>query len=83
MSLERKKRVVAQHAAAIVGDLNELFAARFNVDPNAGRTGIQRIFEQFFDHRSRTFYYLASGDLIGNVLRQYVNSAHRASTLSA
>jgi hypothetical protein len=31
--------------------------------------GVQRVFEQFLHHRSRTLHHLAGGDLVGNALR--------------
>ena len=76
MALEGQQGVVAHHAAAVVGDLDELLAAGLDLDLDAGGAGIERIFEQFLDHRSRPLHHFAGGDLVGNVFRKNVDSAH-------
>ncbi len=76
MALECEKSIVAHHAAAIVGNLNQFLPARLHLNPNAGRTGVQRIFQQFFGHGSRTLHYFAGGNLIGDIFREDVDSAH-------
>ena len=40
MPLKGKQSVVPDHAAAVVGDLNELFATGFHLNPDACRAGI-------------------------------------------
>ncbi len=44
VALEGEQRVVAHHAAAIVDDADELAAAAFDFDPDAGGAGIERSF---------------------------------------
>ncbi len=81
MAFEGQQRVVAHHAAAVVGDLDELLAPGLNLDLNAGGAGIERIFEQLLGHRSRTLHHFAGGDLVGNVFRKNVDSAHGSASL--
>ncbi len=50
MALEGQHGVVAHHAAAVVGDLDQLFPARFDVHSNALRPGVQRILQQLLDY---------------------------------
>ena len=76
MTLEGQQGVVAHHAAAVVGDLNQLFAAGFNLDSDAGGAGIERIFQQFLHYRRGTLHDFAGGDLVGNVFGKNVDSAH-------
>jgi hypothetical protein len=76
MALESQKGIVAHHAAAIVGDLDQLLAARFHLHPDARCARIQRILQQLLQHRRRTLHHLARGDLVGNMLGKYVDSPH-------
>jgi hypothetical protein len=48
--LESQQGIVAQHAAAIAGDADEAPAAAIDFHAQVGRTGIERILKQFFDH---------------------------------
>ena len=76
MAFEGQQRVVAQHAAAIVHDADEPPSARFHLDAQIGSAGVERVFEQFLDHRSRPFHHLSRGDLIGNLVGQDADAAH-------
>ena len=76
MTLEGQQSVVAYHATTVVGDLDEFFAAGFDLNSNSGGTCIQRIFQQFLYYRSRTFHHFAGGDLVGNLLGKYVDTPH-------
>ena len=80
--LERQQGIVAHHAAAVIGDLDQLLAAAFHLHPNAPRPRVQRVFQQFLHHRSRALHHLAGGDLVGDVFRENVNAAHGASVRS-
>ena len=77
MPLEREHGIVAHHAASVVRDLNKLLPARLNRNLDAGRARVERVLEQFLYHRRRTLHHLAGGDFIGDLLRKYVNAAHR------
>ena len=79
MALEGQQRVVPNHAASIVGDLDKSFATGLNLNFDSRRTGIQRIFQKFFNHRRRTLHHLASSNLVGNVLGKNVDLAHKFS----
>src|SRR5580700_7519908 len=76
MALESQQSIIAHHAAAVVSDLDELLAAGFNLNPDAGCARIERIFEQLLGHRSRTLHHFAGGDLVGNAFGKNVDSAH-------
>src|SRR5580700_2089965 len=76
MALERQQSIIPHHAAPVIGDLDELFAARFDLYPDACRTRVQRILQKFLDHRSRAFDYLSGGDLVGHGLGKNVDFAH-------
>ena len=68
MPLEGQQSIVAQHATTVVGDLDKLFTAGFDLDSDARRTRIQRVLQQFLYYRRRTFNHFAGGDLVGNLL---------------
>ncbi len=76
VALEGEQRVVAYHAAAVVHDADELAAAAFDLDADAGGAGIERVFEQFLDHGRGTVHHFAGGDLVGDLVGEYVDAAH-------
>ena len=76
VALEGEQGIVAHHAAAVVGDLDQLLAASLNLNADAGGAGVERIFQQLLGHRSRTLHHFAGGDLVGNVFGKDVDSAH-------
>ena len=41
MTLEAEQRVVWDHAATVINDADEFFAAGLNIDPYAGGAGIE------------------------------------------
>ena len=76
MAFEGQQRIVAHHAAAVVGDAYELAPAALDRDHDAGGAGVERILQQLLDHRSRPVDDLAGRDLIGHLVGQYVDAAH-------
>src|SRR5579862_3465595 len=79
MALEGEHGIVAHHTASIVRDLDEFFPAGFDVDLNAGRTGVEGVFEKFFDHGCRALHNFSSGDFVGHGFGEDVNFAHEGS----
>src|SRR5208282_3522893 len=78
MALESQQRIVVNHAVAVVDDADHPLAADFCLHANRLRARVQRIFEQFFDYRGRSFDNFARGDFICDSFRQYANSTHYA-----
>jgi len=76
VALEGEQCVVLDHARAVVGHLDELAPARFDLDADAVGARVEGVFEQFLDHRGRALHHLARGDLVGNVLGQDVDAGH-------
>src|SRR5437660_4246235 len=76
MPFEGKHGVVLSHAAAIVGDGDQLPAAGLYVDANAGCTSVERILEKLLDHRCRPLDNLACSNFVGDIVREYANAAH-------
>ncbi len=76
MALKGKQGVVGNHAGAVVDDLDQFFAAGLHVDTDAGRSGINRVLDEFLDDGCGTLDNFAGGDLVGNVLGKYVDSSH-------
>ena len=54
-------------------------AAGFDLDFDAGGTGVERVLQKFFDDRSRPLHHLASSDLVGDLFGEDVNAAHGGS----
>src|SRR5262249_30754488 len=76
VAFEGEHGVVAHHAAAIVGEVDELAAAAFHLHAHAMRAGVERVLEQLLDDAGRPLHHFARGDLVGDVLAQYVDAAH-------
>ncbi len=76
VALEGQQGVVAQHAAAIVGNADQAAAAGFDFHAHIGRARVERIFEQFLDHRSGPLDNFAGGDLIGDLVGKDADAAH-------
>ncbi len=76
MTLEGEQGVIAHHPATVVGDLDELFASSLDLNLDSCGTGIERILQQFLDHRGRALDHFTGSDLIGNVFGKDVNAAH-------
>ena len=73
---ERQQRIIAHHAAAIIGNAYELASSALHADHDAGGAGVEGILQQLFDHRRRPVNYFAGRDLIGHLVGQYVDTAH-------
>ena len=76
MALEGEQRIVAHHAATVVHDADELAAAAFDLDADAGGAGVERVLEQLLDHGRGTVDHFAGGDLVGDLVGEYVDAAH-------
>ena len=61
MAFKGEQSVIADHAATVVGDQNQLFAAALDLHFDASGPGIQRVFQKLFEHGSRTLRLLGSG----------------------
>jgi hypothetical protein len=79
MAFEGQQRVVFQHTAAVIDNADQSPPACLDVDAQAGGAGIQRVFEKFFDYRSRPFNDFPGGDLVGNYIREYADSTQVSS----
>ena len=66
------------HAVAVVGDADELAAAGFDFDADARGAGVERVFEEFFDHGGRAVDDLAGGDLVGDLVGENADAAHES-----
>ena len=64
MAFQRQGNVVAAHAGAVVGDLNEIEPALFQADIDLAGSGVDRIFDQLLESACRAFDDLAGSDPI-------------------
>ena len=76
VALEAEQRVVADHAVSVIGDAEELAAAGFDVDADAGRAGVDGVFEELFDDGGGALDDLAGGDLVGDLIGEDADTAH-------
>ncbi len=82
LALERQKRVLFRHAAPVVLHGNELASARRNGDADVLCAGVQGVFDEFLDDRSRSLDDLSRGDLVRHVERQHVDMSIAVKTQS-
>jgi hypothetical protein len=64
MALHRQQQFLRGDTTAIVAYPDQAHAAVFKIDVDALRAGIDRVFDQFLDHRRRALDDFAGGDLI-------------------
>src|SRR5580704_3905068 len=76
MTFKGQQSIVAHHAAAVVGDANQLAPATLDRDHNAACARVQRVLEQLLDYRCGAVDDLAGGNLVGHLVSQYVDAAH-------
>jgi hypothetical protein len=62
---------------AVVGDTDELASSGFDLDADTGSTGVERVFEEFFDDGGGAFDDFAGGDLVRHEVREDADAAHR------
>ena len=72
-----ESEIVGMDAAAVVTDADEFAAAVFDVDVDVGRTGIDGVFDDFFDHGGGAFNDFAGGDLVNEAVGQLLDAGHR------
>ncbi len=73
MTPERKDRVGARHAGAVVGDRDQRRAAAQNFDAYQASARVERVLDQFLDRGGRPFDNFARRNLAGDLLGQYVD----------
>ena len=76
VALEGEESVVLDHAVAVVGDADELAAAGFDFDADAGGSGVEGVFEELFDDGGGTLDDFAGGDLVGHQVGEDADAAH-------
>ena len=78
VALEGQERVVANHSVTVITDADELAATSLDLDANACRAGIKRVFKELFDDGGGPFDDFTSGDLVRHQVREDANAAHVA-----
>src|SRR5207248_4574792 len=81
VTFERKKRVVAVHAAAVVDDTDQRNPAAPDDDFDLSRTGIDAVLDQFFHDGSGPLHDFPRRYLAGKNLGQKSDAAHFISNL--
>ena len=74
MALKTEQNVILIHADTVIHYTNQTGTASFYLDINPTGSGIQRIFQQLLDHRSRPFHHLTGRNLVGKMFRKNTNS---------
>ena len=76
VALEGEESVVLDHAVAVVGDADEFAAAGFDLDADAGGSGVEGVFEELFDDGGGALDDFAGGDLVRHEVREDADAAH-------
>jgi len=76
VTLEREHRVVADHAASVVGDLDELLPPGFDADLYARGAGVERVLQHLLHHGSGALHHFAGGDLADEGIWEQANRGH-------
>ncbi|MNC54390.1 hypothetical protein D3C75_1038720 [compost metagenome] len=64
MTGQRQRQVIGRNAATVVAHPQQFDAALLHIDVDAPGTGVEAVFQQFLDHRSRTLDHLTGGNLV-------------------
>ena len=70
MPLQRQRHLGRRHAAAVVGDLDPLDAARGEADRDPRRTRVDGVFHQLLQRAGRSFHHLTGCDAVDQMLRE-------------
>ena len=74
MTPQRKDRVGARHAGAVVGDRDQRRSAAQNLDAHRARARVERVLDQLLDGRRRPLDDFAGRNLAGDLLGQDVDN---------
>ena len=78
MAFEGEEGVIATHAVAVVNDTDEFAAASLRPSTRMRVAPASRAFsKQFFDDGGRAFDDLTGRDLVGDLIGENVDAAHR------
>ena len=73
---QRQRQVTLDDATPVIPDPQQLDAALLHIDINPRGSGIQAVFQQFLDHRRRSFHHLTRGNLVSQARAQQLYSGH-------
>src|SRR5579871_637666 len=76
VALEGEEGVVLDHAVAVVGDADELAASGFDLDADAGGSGVEGVFEELFDDGGGALNDFAGSNLVGYQVGENADAAH-------
>ena len=60
----------------VVGNAQPSNPSALGFNPNSGGTGVETVFDQFFDDTRGPLYHFACGDLVGQTLGKNLNRTH-------
>ena len=81
MPLKAEQRVVSVHAGTVVGHADEAASTGLDLDGDARRPGVERVFDQFLYHAGWTLHHLAGGDLVGDDFWKQMDGTHATAPL--
>ena len=76
MSLECQQRIIPHHADAVIDNPDQLPPAAFYLNLDASGLGVKRVFQQLFHHRRGAVNDLARGNLVRDLVGEYVYATH-------
>ena len=77
MTLKGEKKVGSPDTFPIVGDTDESPASVLDVDDDVPAAGVEAVFDQFLDDRSRPFDHFSGGDPADHVAGKHLNGGGR------
>jgi hypothetical protein len=82
MALEGYLGVLFRHPGPIIRYPDQTPACLFDVDQDLGRTGIDRVFNKFFNRRCGPVNHFTRGNLVHNVIWEYIDFIRHTNTVS-
>jgi hypothetical protein len=77
MSHQTGRGIFGDHTFSVIGDADDAASAVFDIDGNLRGAGVERVFDQLLDDRSRAFDHLSCGNTVGDVIRKDADPRHR------
>ena len=76
MAGQGQGQIIAINAATVIAHPYQLHTTLLHIHGNGFRPRIQRIFQQLFQYRGRTFHHLTGGDLVGKAGIKQLDLCH-------
>ncbi len=76
MPFQAEQRIIAAHAAAVIGHADKAPSAGLDFHGDIFGAGVEGIFDQFLHHAGGALNHFAGGDLVGDLFGKELDAVH-------